>query len=171
MLLYEILFRKCILCLKKTAPPPHRAVSSSKAQLTGGKLPLTGITTAPNSAYCEMSVKEGGPLQLQSSEPLYDRVDDSTVCSNRALRRAHRSLPRFAAPQANNKPPHLPPSHPSRSQSLPRGNVAPPTAKESPPVPEDSPMGNRPPAPLPEEARESDEDNDACVYERVVNND
>ena len=157
-------------------------MSSSPAQLSAGRrLPLTGITADPNAAYFEISGEKGGPLQLQESEPLYDTVDYSTVCSNRATRRVHKSLPRYAA---NNKAPHLPPSHPSQSQSLPEGNVAPPTAKEAPPTakeapptakeapptakeapldPEDSPMGNRPPAPLPEDARESDEDEDACV--------
>ena len=157
-----------------SASPPHRAVSSSPTQPSGGRRrPLTGITTDPNTAYFEISVEKGRPLQLQPSEPLYDTVDDSTVRSVRAKKGVHRSLPRFAA----SPPPRLPPSHPNRSQSLPRGKVAPPTAKEAPPTakeapptakeappdPEDSPMGNRPPAPLPEDARESDEDEDACV--------
>ena len=133
-------------------------MSSSPAQPSAGRrLPLTGITADPNTAYFEISGEKGGPLQLQESEPLYDTVDYSTVCSNRATRRVNQSLPRYAA---NNKAPHLPPTHPSQSQSFPEGNVAPPTAKKDP---EDSPMGNRPPAPLPEDARESDEDEDARV--------
>ena len=73
----------------------------------------------------------------------------------------------------------LPPSHPHLSLSLPREAPptaeapppATPTAEAPPPATEDSPMRNCPLAPLPEEARESDEDEDACVYERVVNDD
>jgi hypothetical protein len=150
----------------------------------GRRLPLTGITTTPNAAYFEISVDSlqySATLPSRPMDPLYESVGDFTLWKDRAKRGVQqllKSLPRYAAPQANNKPPHLPPSHPSRSQSLPRGNVAPPTAKEAPPTakeappdPEDSPMRNRPPAPLPEEARESDEDDDDYVYERVVNND
>ena len=134
-------------------------------QVSGGRrLPLTGITTAPNAAYCEISIEEGKPLQLELSEPLYDRVDDSLVTSDsKGMRGVH---PFLRAPG----PPRLPPSHPHLSLSLPR--EAPPPAVAPPPVTEDSPMRNRPLAPLPEEARASDEeDEDACVYERVVNDD
>ena len=160
---------------------PHRPEPQPSA---GRRLPLTGITTTPNAAYFEISVDSlqySATLPSRPMDPLYESVGDFTLWKDRAKRGVQqllKSLPRYAAPQANNKPPHLPPSHPSRSQSLPRGNVAPPTAKEAPPTakdappdPEDSPMRNRPPAPLPEEARESDEDDDDYVYERVVNND
>ena len=150
----------------------HRSLTLP--QVSGGRrLPLTGITTAPNAAYFELSIEEGKPLQLELSEPLYDRVGDSLVTSdNKGMRGVH---PFLRAPG----PPRLPPSHPHLSLSLPREAPltaeAPPTATptaEAPPVaPEDSPMRNRPPAPLPEEARESDGDDDAYVYERVVNDD
>ena len=156
---------------------------SVSPQVSGGRRsPLTGITTAPNAAYCEISVGRVGCVTLPTrpSEPLYESVGDFSVWKDRAKRGVQqllKSLPRHAAPPGGN-PPRLPPSHPNRSQSLHRGQVAtpkgeaPPTATpkaEAPPVaPEDSPMRNRPPAPLPEEARESDEDDDAYVYERVV---
>ena len=171
---------------------PH----SVSPQVSGGRrLPLTGITTAPNAAYFELSVGRVGCATLppRPSEPLYDSVGDFSVWKDRAKRGVQqllKSLPRPATPPGGN-PPHLPPSHPNRSQSLHRGQVAPPKGEapptatpkgeapptstptaEAPPVaPEDSPMRNRPPAPLPEEARESDEEDDAYVYERVVNDD
>ena len=135
----------------------HRSLTLP--QVSGGRrLPLTGITTAPNAAYFELSIEEGKPLQLELSEPLYDRVDDSLVTSDRkGMRGVHPFLrapgPREAPPIAEAPPP------------------ATPTAEAPLIDPEDSPMRNRPLAPLPEEARASDEDEDACVYERVVNDD
>ena len=151
---------------------PYRALTLPQAP-GGRRLPLTGITTAPNAAYFELSIEEGKPLQLELPEPLYDRVGDSLVTSdNKGTRGVH---PFLRAPG----PPRLPPSHPHLSLSLPR--EAPPTAEapppatptaEAPPIdPEDSPMRNRSPAPLPEKARESNEEDDVCVYERVVNED
>ena len=141
---------------------PYRALTLPQAP-GGRRLPLTGITTAPNAAYFELSIEEGKPLQLELTEPLYDRVGDSLVTSDhKGMRGVH---PFLRAPG----PPRLPPSHPHLSLSLLREAL--PTAEAPPIDPEDSPMRNRPPAPLPEEARESDEDNDAYVYERVVNDD
>ena len=105
---------------------PHRALTLPQAS-GGRRLPLTGITTAPNAAYFELSIEEGKPLQLELSEPLYDRMGDSLVTSDhKGMRSVH---PFLRAPG----PPRLPPSHPHLSLSLPR--EAPPTAEAPPPQP------------------------------------
>ena len=123
------------------------------------------------------------PLPLRPSEPLYESVGDFAVWKDRAKRGVHqliRSLPRYMTPPTSSKFPRLPSLHTNRAQTLPRVEETPPkatptetppqaTPTEATPNPEDSPTRNRPPAPLPPEAQESDEEDDAYVYERVVN--
>ena len=147
-------------------------MSAPPEPLDGRKVTVTGIRTTPNAAYCEVIMEREEREPPLPSEPLYEMVGDFTVWRDRARRGVQtllKSLPRYPTPPTH-KAPTVPPLHPNWTQSLGRGAEATPkaTPRETPPNPEDSPTRNRPPMPLPEEARKSDEEDDAYVYERVV---